>query len=107
MSIGGVGQSSSAYSPPVSAGGGASSASGAASIADGAGTKAEFLKWANMTPAQRMRANILSSMGLDEAKVAAMPLAERQKVEQKVREMIEAKLKHGDSRPGQLFDQKA
>ena len=102
MSISGVGQSSYAYSSTTSG-----TASGASAGSQADRVKSDFLKWANMTPAQRMRANILSSMGLTEEQVAAMSPKERQKVEEKIREMIEEKLRHSDKRPGQLVDQKA
>jgi hypothetical protein len=59
-----------------------------------------------MTPAQRMHANLLASMGLDEDKLAAMSDKEREKVEAKIREMIEEKIKQGDRSPGQLVDKK-
>jgi hypothetical protein len=99
--IGGIGSPSAyAYTPPTGA---SAAGSGATPAADG-GAKADFLKWAQMTPAERMRANILSSMGLSEEDVQAMSPKDREKVEAKVKEMIEEKLTHGDKKPGQLVD---
>jgi TPP-dependent pyruvate/acetoin dehydrogenase alpha subunit len=98
MSISGIGQSQNAYTPA-----GSSQTAAASKASD---VKAEFMKWAQMTPAQRMHANLLASMGLDEDKLAAMSDKEREKVEAKIREMIEEKIKQGDRSPGQLVDKK-
>ena len=99
MSVAGIGQSSNAYTPP-SAGAGGSAPTHTA-------VESEFLKWARMSPGERMRADILSSMGLDDDKVAAMSPDARKKVEDKVREMIEEKIKQGAKTPGLLVDKTA
>lgn len=96
MSVAGIGQSSNAYAPP---------SAGAAPTHTAVRT--EFLKWARMSPGERMRANVLSSMGLDDDKVAAMSPDDRKKVEDKVREMIEEQIRLGAKKPGLLVDQKA
>lgn len=101
MSVAGIGQSSSVYTP-----GGMGTATSLAGAAAKPDAKAEFLKWAHMTPAERMRANLLSSMGLTEDQVAAMSPEDRRKVEDKLRELIEQKVKQNVEKPGQLVDQK-
>lgn len=68
---------------------------------------AEFLKWAKMTPAERMRANILSSMGMTEEEVAALGPKERQAVEAEIKRRVEEQLVKNDKRPGQLVDVRA
>lgn len=102
MSVAGIGQSSNVYTPPSANLWGAS-----ASAPTHTAVENEFLKWAKMSPGERMRADILSSMGLDADKVAAMSPEEQKKVEDKVREMIEEKLRQGAKKPGLLVDQKA
>jgi len=101
MSVAGIGQASNLFAS--GAVGAATSLAGAAAKPD---AKAEFLKWAHMTPAERMRANLLSSMGLTEDQVAAMSPEDRKKVEDKLRELIEQKVKENVERPGQLVDRK-
>lgn len=102
MSVAGIGQSSNAYAPPSARSGGAPAGAPAHTAAE-----TEFLKWAKMSPGERMRADILSSMGLDDDKVAAMTPEDRKKVEDKVREMIEEKIKQGAKTPGLLVDKTA
>jgi hypothetical protein len=99
MNISGVGQSC-AFTP-------ATGSTGASAVAGASGSSAadEFRAWARMTPAERMRANILSLMGLDESKLAAMSEKEREKVEAKTREMIEAKVREdAEKKTGVLVD---
>lgn len=102
MNIGGVGSTgyAAASGANQSRGPAASNALSKTSAVD------EFMKWASMTPAQRMRANMLASMGLTEEKVAAMSPEDRAKVEAKIKEMIEAKIKREPPKTGQLVDQK-
>jgi len=88
MAISGIGaassMSSSMYSMP-SAGLGAASQS-----TESASQQAvdNFNAWANMTPAQQMRASILKSMGLTEDDLKAMTPQQRQAVEDTIRERI-------------------
>ena len=100
MSVAGIGQSSNVYAPP-------SAGSASAGEPTHTAVENEFLKWARMSPGERMRANILSSMGLDDDKVAAMSPDDRKKVEDKVREMIEEQIRLGAKKPALLVDQKA
>ena len=49
----------------------------------------KFLAYARMTPAEKLRAALLSQLGLTEEEVKAMSPEEQQKVEQKIRDLIE------------------
>ena len=64
----------------------------AAATAAEAGPAAELAAYAKMTPAQRMRASVLDSMGLKESDLANMSAADRQAVEEKVAAKIKEKL---------------
>lgn len=68
-------------------------------------TVKEFMDYVNMTPAQKMRASYLSGMGLTEDDLAKMSAEERQKVEDKIKQMIKAELEKGDKdHKGMLVD---
>jgi len=72
--------------------------------------KDEFLDYAKMTPAQKMRASMLSKLGVTEEQLKAMDSKERQKIEDKIKEMIKAEIEgpDGDRKPkGMLVDVKA
>jgi hypothetical protein len=64
----------------------------------------QFLKYARMSPGERMMASILGSMGLTQDDLNAMSPAERQKVEEKIRQLIEQKMKEVQKEKGQLVD---
>jgi hypothetical protein len=86
-------------------------ATGSAGLAGDIGkpsAEAEFLEYARMTPAQRLRQQILDSLGLTEKDVQAMDSKARKAVEEKINEMIKAKIE-GDphARPGALVDVQA
>lgn len=102
MNVNGIGQTWTTHAPQPSSGALETSPLGKASAKD------EFLAWAKMTPSERMRANMLSSMGLDEDKLAAMSEAEREKIEAKIKEMIEAKVRQDmeKGKTGIVVDQK-
>jgi hypothetical protein len=72
--------------------------------------KDEFLDYAKMTPAQKMRASMLSKLNVTEEQLKAMDSKERQKIEDKIKEMIKAEIEgpDGDRKPkGMLVDVKA
>lgn len=48
----------------------------------------KFLELAKMTPAERMRASILSSMGITEEQLASMPPEQRKAIEQKIADTL-------------------
>ena len=76
----------------ASSGSSSSSSSSADTSTNSNSVTAEFMKIAKMTPAQRMREQILKSMHLTEADLAAMTPAERSDVEKKIAEMIKERL---------------
>ncbi|MBX3429536.1 MAG: hypothetical protein KF779_08150 [Hyphomonadaceae bacterium] len=55
----------------------------------------KFLKEAQKTPMERMREQVLASLGLSEDALAQMPPDERRAAEDKIREMIEEKIRQG------------
>jgi hypothetical protein len=55
--------------------------------------KADFLAYARMTPAQRIRAAYLNSHKLTEEDLARMTPAERKKIEDEIKQEIEKELK--------------
>jgi hypothetical protein len=68
-------------------------AADATSASDGAAApqksaKDDFLDYAKMTPAQKMRAAMLGKMGLTEEQLKAMDPKERQKIEDKLKAQI-------------------
>ncbi|SBW12726.1 conserved hypothetical protein [uncultured Alphaproteobacteria bacterium] len=52
----------------------------------------DFLDYMDKTPEERMRAQILGSMGMTEEELANLPADERKKIEDKIRETIEARI---------------
>ncbi|WP_456634692.1 hypothetical protein [Bradyrhizobium sp. USDA 10063] len=64
----------------------------------------EFLKYAHMNPLDRMRANILKSMGLTEADLQNMTPQQRQAVEQKIKDLLEQEFHKNADKKGQLID---
>ena len=71
----------------------------------------EFLEYARMTPAERIRASILATMGLDEATVQAMDARDRELVEErvraKIREAVEKKMAEDGDSAGLMVDIRA
>lgn len=69
--------------------------------------KDEFLKYAAMTPAEKMRAAMLAKLGVTEEELKAMTPEERAKVEQKLKDMIKQQVENdpdGKSKTGQIAD---
>jgi hypothetical protein len=72
--------------------------------------KDEFLDYAKMTPAQKMRASMLSKLGVTEDQLKAMGPKDRQKIEDQIKEMIKEQVMGGDkdkAQKGALVDLKA
>jgi hypothetical protein len=68
----------------------------------------QFLAYANMTPAQRLHAQMLAKLGLTEDQFKAMSPADQQKVEDKIRDMIKKQLSESnDTRTGMITDKSA
>lgn len=53
------------------------------------GAVAEFLRWANMTPAERIRAQYLEQEGMSEDSLAALPEEERERIEMEIQQRIQ------------------
>ncbi len=68
----------------------------------------QFLEYANMTPAERLHAQMLAKLGLTEDQFKAMDPAAQQKIEDKIREMIKQQLSESnDKRTGMITDKTA
>lgn len=68
----------------------------------------KFLDYANMTPAERMHAQMLAELGLTEDQFKAMSPADQQKIEDKIREMIKQQVDNStDKRTGMITDKSA
>jgi len=52
------------------------------------GAVAEFLRWANMTPAERIRAQYLEQEGLSEDSLATLPEEERERIEMEIQQRV-------------------
>jgi hypothetical protein len=63
----------------------------------------DFLRYAKMSPMERMRANILKGMNLTEEQLGALPQDEQRKIEEKIKDSIR-KMVSDDGRTGQLVD---
>lgn len=67
--------------------------------------KADFLKYARMSPAERIRADFLKSKGLSEESLAQLPKEERMKIEEEIKKLIKTKLGLDEANgAGQLVD---
>jgi hypothetical protein len=65
----------------------------------------KFTDYANMTPAQRLQAEMMSQLGITEDQFKAMSPADQAKVMDKIREMIKQQAQNtGDQRTGLLTD---
>ena len=94
----------SSPSPAAGSGTGAK-ASNSASASQDNGVVQDFLNYAKESPAERLRASILKSMGLTQDQLDKMPPAQRQAVEKKIEDIIKQKLQQdGDGKPGQLVN---
>jgi hypothetical protein len=66
----------------------------------GEAAKEKFQEFMDMTPAERMRAQILAGMGITEEQLAALPPEEREKIEDQIaaiiRQKIEEAVKDGE-----------
>ena len=68
----------------------------------------QFLEYANMTPAERLHAQMLAKLGLTEDQFKAMDPAAQQKIEDKIREMIKEQVANStDKRTGVITDKSA
>lgn len=100
MSISGIGSQS--YPVAGAAPAGASKPSGAAGAKS---PEEDFLEFARMSPAERMRASMLQEMGLTEDDLAKMSADERAKVNDEIARRIRDKaLETSEKRTGMIVD---
>jgi len=88
----------------------AASASGSSALdASPAKTAAQqFEQWANMTPAQRLHAEMLAKLGLTEDQFKALPPAQQQKINDQIAQMIKKQMgDSNDTRTGLITDKTA
>ena len=92
---------SRAASRPVGTGG--STAAEEAGGSAPATVASDFLKYAKMSPMERMRANLLKGMNLTEEQLGALPQDEQRKIEERIKDGIK-KMVSETGRTGQLVD---
>jgi hypothetical protein len=90
----------------LGSGSSASASSSAASQSDDSVVQ-DFLDYAKMTPAERMKANILKSLGLTEQQYDALSPAQKQAIDQKITEIMKQQLEQNAGKTGQLVDTSA
>ncbi|SFK59916.1 hypothetical protein [Caulobacter sp. UNC279MFTsu5.1] len=67
--------------------------------------KDEFMEYAKLTPAQKMRAAMLARMGLTEEQVKAMSPEDRKKVEDQIKQQIKEQVENDPKKAkGSLLD---
>ena len=82
----------------------ATSASGV-SAAPAKTAKDEFLDYAKLTPAQKMRAAMLAKLGVTEEQLKAMSPDERQKIEDQLKQQIKEQVQNDPNmKKGSLLD---
>ena len=64
----------------------------------------QFMDYAKMNPMERMRAQILKSMGLTEDDLKKMSPEQQKAVEQKIEQMIKQQLEKNAGQTGQVVD---
>jgi TPP-dependent pyruvate/acetoin dehydrogenase alpha subunit len=102
MSISGIGASNPMSGLPATGGSAAGSQIGARTPAD------DFLEYARMTPAERIRAAILDEMGITEEELEAMDPEERKAMEKVIAERTKEKVEQAtEKRTGMLIDVQA
>lgn len=95
--IGGAGGVGSYY--PTSGSTSASSPVGSSSPED------EFLKYAKMSPAERIRAAILEELGITEEELEAMPAEAREAMEKQIAEKLKQKIEEAtEKKTGMIVD---
>ncbi|MDD3182791.1 MAG: hypothetical protein PHD48_08330 [Alphaproteobacteria bacterium] len=68
-------------------------------------TVADFLSYARMSPAERIRADFLKDHNLTEESLASMSSTEREKIEEQIKQLVKTKLGLNENqKAGQLVD---
>lgn len=84
--------------------GSAASASASATTSQGNSVVQDFLDYAKMSPMERMREEILKSLGLTEQQFKQLPPAQQQAVNQKVEQIMLQQLQQKSGTTGQLVN---
>lgn len=84
--------------------GSAGSASASGTTSQGDSVVQDFLDYAKMTPAQRMRDEILKSLGLTEQQFKELSPAQQQAVNQKIEQIMQQQIQQNAGKTGQLVD---
>jgi ABC-type transporter MlaC component len=82
----------------------------ASAASSGGGTTAaqQFEQWANMTPAQRVHAEMLAKLGLTEDQLKALSPDQQQKMNDQIAQMIKKQMgDNNDTRTGLIADKTA
>lgn len=83
----------------------AASSSDPLAAAPAQSAKDEFLDYAKMTPAQKMRAAMLGKLNVTEEQLKAMSPEERKKVEDKIKDMIRQQVENDPKmKTGSILD---
>jgi hypothetical protein len=84
--------------------GSAASASASKTTSQGNSVVQDFLDYAKMTPAERMREEILKSLGLTEQQFKQLSPAQQQAVNQKIQQIMLQQLQQNSGATGQLVN---
>jgi hypothetical protein len=84
--------------------GSAASASASAAPAPGDSVVQDFLNFAKMSPMERMREEILKSLGLTEQQFKELSPAQQQAINQKIQQIMLRQLKENVGATGQIVD---
>jgi hypothetical protein len=81
-----------------------SSASASATTSQGNSVVQDFLDYAKMSPAERMRENILKSLGMTEQQFEKLSPAQQQAVNQKIQQIMLQQIQQNAGKTGQLLN---
>jgi hypothetical protein len=84
--------------------GSSSSASASATTSQGNSVVQDFLDYAKMSPAERMRENILKSLGMTEQQFEKLSPAQQQAVNQKIQQIMLQQIQQNAGKTGQLLN---
>ena len=83
---------------------GTTSASASGTTSQGNNVVQDFLDYAKMSPAERMRENILKSLGMTEQQFEKLSPAQQQAVNQKIQQIMLQQMQQNAGKTGQLVN---
>jgi hypothetical protein len=83
---------------------GTTSASASGTTSQGNSVVQDFLDYAKMSPAERMRENILKSLGMTEQQFEKLSPAQQQAVNQKIQQIMLQQIQQNAGKTGQLVN---